>query len=76
MQAEFKSAKGQAYTDMPGNFSGTLEIIINTKMKTNFDRAVFIASLNAVCRHLNLCEGTFIARMNSRKNVRQNGLTI
>ncbi|XMB67283.1 DUF364 domain-containing protein [Mycoplasmatota bacterium zrk1] len=58
MQAEFKGSKGQAFTDMPGNYIGTIQEILKTELKTNFDRAVFIATFNAVCRHLNLCDKT------------------
>lgn len=58
MQAEFRGAKGQAYTDMPGNYTGTLNSILNLEYKTNFDRAILIASLNALCRYLNICENT------------------
>ena len=58
MQAEFKGAKGQAFTDMPGNYVGTIKDVINLELDTNFNRAVFIATTNAVCRYLNLCSGT------------------
>ena len=58
MEAEFKGAKGQAFTDMPGHFSGTVKEIINRPLKTNFDRAVLISTLNAVCRYLNIGEKT------------------
>src|SRR3712207_2480466 len=39
IQAEFKGEKGQAFTDMPGEFSGTISEIINRPIKTNFDIA-------------------------------------
>jgi len=58
MQAEFRGAKGQAFTDMPGNYSGTVKNVLEMKLDTNFERAVFIATFNAICQHLNLCEGT------------------
>jgi len=58
MQAEFKGAKGQAFTDMPGDYSGTIKDILDNQLKTNFDCAVFIATFNAVCRYLNICDGT------------------
>ncbi|MCY6356090.1 Rossmann-like domain-containing protein [Clostridium sp. ZS2-4] len=56
MQAEFRGKKGQAFTDMPGEFSGTIEEIINRPIKTNFDRAVLVSTLNAVCKYLNITD--------------------
>jgi len=58
MQAEFRGCFGQAFTDMYGNFDGTLQDVINMKLENNFKRAVFIASLNAVMRSLGMIEGT------------------
>jgi uncharacterized protein (DUF4213/DUF364 family) len=58
MQAEFKGCFGQAFTDMYGNFDGTLQDVLNMKLENNFKRAVFIASLNAVMRSLGMIEGT------------------
>ncbi|MBC7075912.1 MAG: hypothetical protein H5T98_07565 [Syntrophomonadaceae bacterium] len=58
MEADFKGAKGQAFTDMAGNFNGTLKEVLDTPLKTNFDRAVLIATANAVCRYLGLVENT------------------
>ena len=54
--AEFKGAKGQAFTDMPGEFSGTIDEILKRPLKTNFDMAVLISTLNAVCRYLNITD--------------------
>ena len=56
MQAEFKGCKGQAFTDMAGSFSGTIEEILERKLKNNFDKAVLVSTLNAVCRHLEICD--------------------
>ncbi len=58
MQAEFKGCKGQAFTDMSGNFRGTLKEILNNPLDTNFDRAVLVASMNAICCYLGLIEKT------------------
>lgn len=58
IEADYKGAKGQAYTDYPGNFKGSLSQVINLKLENNFERAVFIATLNAVLKHLGLIEGT------------------
>lgn len=51
MQAEFRNIRGQAYTDMYGNYSGKLIDIAQMKLENNFRRAVFVASLNAIMRY-------------------------
>lgn len=58
LQADFKGAKGQAFTDMPNNFHGNLKQIIEMPLQTNFDTAVYIATLNAVCRYLGITDKT------------------
>jgi len=58
MQAEFRGARGQAFTDMYGNFSGRLADIAAMDLKNNFRRAIFISSLNAVMRYLGLIDQT------------------
>jgi len=58
MQAEFRDSRGQAFTDRYGNLSGRLADIAAMELKNNFRRAVFIASLNAVTRHLGLTNQT------------------
>ncbi len=58
MQAEFRGDFGQAFTDMYGNFEGTLQDVLDMELKNNFGRAIFIASLNAVMRNLGLIEGS------------------
>jgi len=58
LQADFKGSLGQAFTDMPGNYSGSLREILAMPLDNNFKRAVFIATLNAVLRHLNYISKT------------------
>jgi len=62
MQAEFRGARGQAFTDMFGNFEGSLKDIFSMPLENNFRRAVFVASLNAVIRSLGRIEGTVHCR--------------
>lgn len=62
MQAEFKGALGQAFTDRWGDFSGCLEEVFTMPLKNNYRRAVFVAALNAVLRHLGAIEGTVHCR--------------
>lgn len=58
IQADFKGSLGQAFTDMPGNYSGSLQEILAIPLDNNFEKAVFIATLNAVLRYLNYISKT------------------
>jgi uncharacterized protein (DUF4213/DUF364 family) len=64
MQAQFKNACGQAYTDIYGNYTGKLIDIANIELKNNFRRAIFISSLNATMRYLGLIEKTMHCKDN------------
>jgi len=58
IQADFNGGLGQAFTDMPGNYRGSLKEILELHLDNNFKRAVFIATLNAVLRYLNCISKT------------------
>lgn len=58
IQANFNGSLGQAFTDMPGNYSGSLQEILAMPLDNNFKRVVFIATLNAVLRYLNYISKT------------------
>lgn len=58
MEAEFNGSRGQAFTDMYGNFTGTLAEIASMDIANNYRRAIFLATLNALCRHLGLVTQT------------------
>jgi hypothetical protein len=58
MQADFLGAKGQAFTDLYGDFRGTLGQVLEMDLTNNFRRAVFISTLNAVMRHEGDISGT------------------
>jgi len=62
MQATFRDAGGQAFTDMYGDYEGTLEQVLNLPMENNHQRAVFVASLNAVLARLGRIEGAIHCR--------------
>lgn len=62
LEAEVCGAKGQAFTDMPGSFSGSLQEVVEAKISTNFDRAILIATLNATLRHLGWIDRTIHCR--------------
>jgi hypothetical protein len=54
LEAEILGSRGQAFTDTPGDFSGTLKEVALLQLTDNRSRAVFIAALNALMRHLGL----------------------
>lgn len=58
MQADFRGCKGQAFTDMAGDFQGTLKDILSLSPGDNFERAVLISSINAVLKYLGLIDRT------------------
>ena len=58
MEARYLDSVGQAYTDQPGRFSGTLGQVLHMALNTNFRRAVFVATLNAVMRRFCQVEAT------------------
>jgi hypothetical protein len=51
IQANLKGAYGQAFTDMFGEYEGTISDILLSELRTNFHRAVFISTFNAVMNH-------------------------
>jgi len=62
MQADFCNALGQAFTDQYGDFEGTLDEVLEMGLNNNYRRALFVASLNAVLRHLKQVEKTVHCR--------------
>ena len=59
LQAEYMGSSGQAFTDSPAIFSGTLSEILQLDIVGDVHaRGLFIAALNAVMRYLGLAEGT------------------
>jgi hypothetical protein len=58
MEACFRGFRGQAFTDHYGDFSGKLVEIAALPLVTNFNRAIFVASLNAVMNALGKADGT------------------
>ncbi len=62
VEAAFRESKGQAYTDMPGEFSGSVRELLSLPLENNFQRAMYIAGLNAVMRHYGQVSGTIHCR--------------
>jgi uncharacterized protein (DUF4213/DUF364 family) len=58
IEARLLGSYGQAFTDRPGDFSGSLEDVLALGLDTNENRAIFIATLNAVAAHLGLVTAT------------------
>jgi uncharacterized protein (DUF4213/DUF364 family) len=58
IEADFLGAKGHAFTDSPGEFAGSLEEVLSLEPNTNQRRAIFVATLNAVLRHLRMARAT------------------
>ena len=58
MEAVFRDAKGQAFTDMPGDFRGSMQDLLALHLQNNFERSVFIAGLNAVMCYLGRASNT------------------
>lgn len=51
LEASVMGSKGQAFSSVLGDFSGTLNDVLNLQLKNDHERAVYIATLNAVVRH-------------------------
>ena len=58
IEATFRGSKGQAYTDEPGSYKGAIKDILDLELKSNFERAILIATMNAVLKHLGLIGAT------------------
>lgn len=58
IEANVLGAKGHAFTDSPGDFVGSLEDVLNLEFTSPRVRAVFVATLNAALRHLQMVRGT------------------
>lgn len=57
MEAKVNGSRGQAFTDMYGDYSGTLGQVAEMELANNFRRAVFVSVLNAVQSSLGQCKG-------------------
>ncbi|MGB9855952.1 MAG: Rossmann-like domain-containing protein [Caldisericum exile] len=58
IEATFRQSKGQAFTDSPSNFEGTVFDLLEMSLLNNSERAIFIASLNAIMRHFGYIANT------------------
>lgn len=58
VEAEFRGSFGHAFTDDPLSFEGTVGQVEGLELDSGGKRAVYIATLNAVSRHLGMVEET------------------
>jgi len=68
VEASFKTAKGHAFSDELANGTCTIDRLVGRVPETTRERAEFIAVLNAVYRHLGLCDGTVHCRNNEPRD--------
>ena len=63
IQARYRNGRGQAFTDAPAVYEGSLADICALEIENDpHNRGIFIASLNAVMNSLGLCTGTVHCR--------------
>lgn len=58
LEANFLGAKGHAFTDSAREFNGTLAEVLALELDSNQHRAILVAVLNAVLRHLGVIAAT------------------
>jgi len=58
VEANFLGSKGQAFTDEPSDFEGSILDVLSLDLNSSRNRAVVVASLNAVLRHLKIVMNT------------------
>ncbi len=72
VEAVFKGAKGQAFTDEFENADYLVDDLLRIKLSSNKRRSVFISGLNAVFRYLNLCDKTIHCKDSEPKECANN----
>jgi len=58
MEAKINDSKGQAFTSYPCRWKGTLDEALNLSLDSEKNRAIFVATSNALGRLLKLCDHT------------------
>jgi hypothetical protein len=58
IEATVLGARGQAFTDSPSDFVGQLSGVVEMPLTSNQNRAIFLATMNALLSHMRLVEGT------------------
>ncbi len=57
IEARFKGSYGQAFTDRPNEFIGSLNDVLNLALDSSDSRAIFDTTLNAVMAYLDMVTG-------------------
>jgi uncharacterized protein (DUF4213/DUF364 family) len=58
IESQVMGSYGQAFTDKPKEFTGFLRDVISLNFDTTENRAIFVATLNALVSHLKMATGT------------------
>lgn len=58
IEAEFRDAKGHAFTSSPSSWHGSVRDLLDMPLETNQQRALLSAAMNAILRSLGLVERT------------------
>jgi uncharacterized protein (DUF4213/DUF364 family) len=58
VEAKVLGAKAHAFTDSPGEFVGDIKEVLNLPLTSNRERGIYVATLNATLKYLNLIENT------------------
>jgi hypothetical protein len=58
IEATVLGARGQAFTDSPSDFVGQLSGVVAMPLTSNQNRAIFLATMNAVLSQMRIVEGT------------------
>lgn len=58
LEASVHESRGHAFTDSPREFEGTLAGVLDLELTTNQNRAIYVATLNAVLAHIKMVDGT------------------
>ncbi|MHB9944035.1 hypothetical protein CF095_01255 [Clostridium botulinum] len=58
IEAKFKGSTGQAFTSSPSIFQGSLSEVLTLDLNNDYNKAIFIATSNAILKYLGLIEST------------------
>jgi uncharacterized protein (DUF4213/DUF364 family) len=58
VEADVIGARAHAFTDSPGEFVGDLKEVLNLPLTSNRERSIYVATLNATLKYLDLIENT------------------
>ena len=76
VEASFEVGRGQAFTDEFENENYRVEDLLEIELDSNRERASFISGLNAVFRHLRLCDKTIHCKDSEPKECAENLLKV